>query len=268
MFKLFAMKRTARFSTGAKLLCGCALLLLSFMNTGKRITVYAIGDSTMADASPADNYPGRGWMQMARPFFNDQVTLVNCARSGRSSKSFTTEGHWQKTLAKIKEGDYVFIQFGHNDQKPDTARHTEPAAAFRDNLVRYINETRERKAFPILFTSIVRRQFGKNGKLEDTHGEYVSIVRTIAKEQNVPLVDLNRKTAELVEKMGPEDSKKLFLYINPGVTSKFPDGKKDDTHLCVYGAEAFARLASEGIKELNIPLSDYIISPATPTNAH
>ena len=236
----------------------CSLLFLSFVCSDPVVTVYAIGDSTMADASPADNYPGRGWMQMAQPFFTEQAKLVNCARSGRSSKSFITEGHWQKTLDQLKAGDYVFIQFGHNDQKPDTARHTDPEEGFRSNLTRYVTETRLRKANPILFTSIVRRQFGKDGKLQDTHGEYLTVVRSLSKELNVPFVDMNQRTAALVEQLGPEASKKLFLYIAPGVTSKFPDGKKDDTHLCEYGAMEFARLAAEGVKELNIPLSKYV----------
>lgn len=243
------------------LLYAC-ILLLAFVLPGEKVRIYSIGDSTMADASAADNYPGRGWMQMAAPFFNEQVEIFNCARSGRSTKSFITEGHWQKTLNKIKAGDYVFLQFGHNDQKPDTARHTEPNGEFRTNLTRYIEETRARGAHPILFTSIVRRNFGKDGRLVDTHGDYVKVVRELAVALKVPLVDMTQLTTQLVEQMGVEDSKKLFLYIAPNVTPKYPAGKKDDTHLCVYGAEQFARLAAGGIRELHIPLSQYVRAAA------
>lgn len=240
------------------------LVTMAFITPSDKIRIYSIGDSTMADASPADNYPGRGWMQMAGTFFNDQVTITNCARSGRSTKSFITEGHWQKTIQKVKAGDYVFIQFGHNDQKPDTARHTEPQGEFRTNLIRFIEETRARQAYPILFTAIVRRSFGKNGKLVDTHGDYLTVVHKLADSLEVPLVDMNQQTARLVEQMGAEDSKKLFLYIEPGVTPKYPKGKKDDTHLNVYGATAFARLAATGVQALQLPLSKYVINTQLP----
>lgn len=239
------------------------ILLLAFVKPAQKVRIISIGDSTMADAVTADDYPGRGWMQMTRPYYAQEVEIFNFARSGRSSKSFRTEGHWEKALKQIGPGDYVFIQFGHNDQKPDTARHTDPETTFKANLIRYVEETKARKAFPILFTSIVRREFGKDGKLKDTHGAYVTVVRALADSLAIPLVDMTRLTGQLVEQLGVEDSKKLYLYVQPGVTPKLPEGKKDDTHLCVYGADQYARLAAESIKTLSIPLSQYVINTNT-----
>lgn len=234
--------------------------LAAFEVPVKKTRIISIGDSTMAEASPADNYPGRGWMQLARPYYSDDVEIFNFARSGRSSKSFRSEGHWAKALKKMEAGDFVFIQFGHNDQKPDTARHTEANSSFKANLIRYIDETKARGAFPILFTSIVRRNFGPDGKLKDTHGAYVTVVRVLADSLHIPLVDMTQLTGQLVEQMGVEESKKLYLYVQPGVTPKLPEGKEDDTHLCVYGADQYARLAAQSIKNLHLPLSSYVIN--------
>ncbi|MFA4868702.1 MAG: rhamnogalacturonan acetylesterase [Pedobacter sp.] len=240
-------------------------LLISFKSGQKKITIYSIGDSTMCDFSPSylsqfggENYPIRGWMQMMPEFFNEQVEIHNAARSGRSSKSFRTEGHWKPVIEKLKAGDYVFIMFGANDQKPDTARHTDPESSYRENLLNYINETKAKGAHPVLFTSLVRRRFDKAGKLVDTYGEYVNAVRKLGKETNIPVIDLNQKSADLVTKYGPEESKKLFLYIEPGKFSKLPEGKKDDSHLCVFGATEIARLAAQGLKEIKSPLAAYL----------
>jgi lysophospholipase L1-like esterase len=226
----------------------------------KPFTVYSIGDSTMCDLPTDNNAPGRGWMQMIKPFFDGNVTVQNYGKSGRSSKSYRSEGYWNKVINMVQPGDYVFIQFGHNDEKPDTARHTDPRTSFRENLMNYIKEVEAKGAHPILFTSIVRRSFDPaNNHLKDTHGEYVTVVRELAKEKNIPLVDLNTSTGALVDSMGPEASKKLYIYVNPGVIPSLPDGKKDDTHLCIYGASEFARLAAEGLKALKLPLSEHIV---------
>ncbi len=249
------------------LITSVALLFLlnSFKNQQRKITIYSIGDSTMCDFSSSylaqfggENYPIRGWMQIMPQFFNGDVVVHNAARSGRSSKSFRTEGHWKPVIEQVKAGDYIFIMFGANDQKPDTARHTDPTTTYRQNLLNYIKETKAKGAYPILFTSLVRRNFGKDGKLVDTYGEYVATVRSLAKETNVPLIDLNQKSADLVTKYGPEESKKLFLYIEPGKFSKLPEGKKDDSHLCVFGATEIARLAAQGLKEVKSPLATYL----------
>lgn len=241
------------------------LSFLCFKNEPQKVTIYSIGDSTMCNYTHkylaqfgGDNYPQRGWMQMMPQFFNDNVIIQNAARSGRSSKSFKDEGLWKQVLDKVKPGDYVFIMFGGNDQKPDSVRHTEPRTTYKQNMLNYVNDTRAKGAYPILFTSIVRRTFGKNGKLEDTYGDYIETIRDLAKEANIPLVDLYKKTWDVVESYGPEDSKKLFLYIQPGKFTKLPQGKQDDAHLNILGATKVAELAAQGLKEIRSPLAGYL----------
>lgn len=256
-------------SFGKKLLFACTIIIVfaSFKQEKNKISIFSIGDSTMAEYNieklstqyEGENYPLRGWMMMMMQyFFSNKVTITNAGVSGRSSKNFRTEGHWQKVIEKIKPGDYLFIQFGHNDSKTDTVRYTEPHTSFRQNLINYINEAKAKGAFPILFTSIPRRIFDKEGNLMDTHGDYVTIVRDLAKEIHIPLVDLNQKMAKLIQELGPEESKKLFLWFKPGQFKKIPEGKQDDTHLNVYGANKVAELAAQGLKELNLPLARYL----------
>jgi lysophospholipase L1-like esterase len=239
--------------------------LLSFTKNDRKVHIFSIGDSTMCDFSQkylsqfgGEGYPIRGWMQMAPQFFTDKVEIHNAALSGRSSKSFRDEGHWKPVIDSVQAGDYVFIMFGGNDQKPDSQRHSDPHTTFRQNFINYINETRAKGAHPVLFTSIVRRKFDDKGKLVDTYGDYVTVVRELAAEMKVPLVDLYKKTWDLVEGMGPEESKKLFLYVPPGRFTKLPEGKKDDSHLNIEGATEVARLAAQGLKELHLEISTYI----------
>lgn len=221
--------------------------------------IFSAGDSTMADTDTTGN-PGRGWMQLFNAFVKPGVEIHNYGRSGRSSKSFRDEGTWKKIMDEVKKGDYVFIQFGHNDSKPDSARRTDPKTTFRENMTQFVKEARARGANPILFTSIVRRHYLADSiTLKDTHGEYVTVVREIAKSLDVPLVDLNKKTGELVTRLGPEKSaQEIYIFADPNVYKKYPKGVKDNTHLRESGATAVARLAAEGIKELKLSLADYL----------
>ena len=227
------------------------------------VTLYAIGDSTMApntkcDEDPGD--PGRGWAEPLQQFFDPaQLVVRNCAVSGRSTKSFIDEGRWQKVLDRIAPGDLLLIQFGHNDaKKSDPKRYTDPETTFKENLRRFVNEARGKGATSILATSIVRRQFNKDGTLRDSHGRYVPAAAEVAAELNVPLVDMNRLTGELVLKYGPEESKKLYLYVEPNVAERFPDGNADDSHLCIRGAEEFAALFAEACAAAGNPLGRYV----------
>ena len=224
--------------------------------------LYTIGDSTMApntrcDEDPGD--PGRGWAEPLQRFFDPERLVVrNCAVSGRSSKSYIDEGRWQKVLDRLAPGDLLLIQFGHNDAKrSDLKRYTDPDTAFKENLRRFVTEARAKGAVPILATSVVRRRFDADGTLCDTHGRYVPAAAGVAAELRVPLVDMNRLTGRLVQQYGPEASKSLYLYVEPGVAERFPDGNADDTHLCVRGAEEFAALfIAECIASEN-PLARY-----------
>jgi len=240
--------------------------LVAFQPVHKKITIFSIGDSTMADYdinewsknNGGKNYPLRGWMMAMPQFVKKDVIIHNAAISGISSKSFRDEGAWQKVIDQVKPGDYVFIQFGHNDEKPDSASHTDARTSFRHNLINYVSETQSKGGNPVLFTSLVRRKFDANGKLVDTHGDYVTVVRELAAELKVPLVDLNKLMGDLVQQMGMEESKKIYLYIEPGLFTKLPEGKKDDTHLCEFGATKVAQLAVKEVKRLKLPLGSYL----------
>jgi len=218
-------------------------VLILIQNCGDKqpeFTIYTIGDSTMADKNPGV-YPETGWCQVLGDFFNDAVTISNHAVNGRSSKSFIDEKRWQAVHDSLKPGDFVFIQFGHNDEKEyDTTRYTTPFGTYSENLKKFILETREKGARPVLFTSIARRKFGENGKLTKTHGDYPEATRVVAKDLNVPLIDLEKLTEDLINTLGDEPSKEFFLWTDPD--EKFPDGRKDDTHLSEKGAREVAKL--------------------------
>ena len=236
-----------------------ALLLMASGCMAQQITIYTIGDSTMANKPDPDENPEKGWAQVLPQFFNDNVIIDNRAKNGRSSKSFITEKLWDSILGTLKKGDYVFIQFGHNDQKiKDPKRYTNPHTAYRHNLIRYVLETREKGATPILFSSIVRRNFSEEGTLVDTHGEYPLETRLVAREYNVPFIDLQYLTEVLEESYGVEGSKKLHLHFEPGEIPYYKDGRSDNTHLSLLGATEIAKLAIERLKKKVPSLNGYI----------
>jgi lysophospholipase L1-like esterase len=247
-----------------KIILFIGLLLLIPMvsfSVKKKITVYTIGDSTMADKDTVGN-PERGWV-MALPLFFDsaEVKIENHAMNGRSTKSFIDEGRWDVILKILKKGDYVFIQFGHNDEKQDQpSLYAATYGAYTGNLTRFVKETRAKGAFPVLMTSIVRRHFDENGVLKNTHGDYPDAVRKLAETLKVPMIDMEAKSRELIQNLGDNASKKLFMNLNAGIYPKFPKGKKDDTHLVGEGAKTIASLAVEGVKEQNLPLAKYLKS--------
>ena len=221
----------------------------------KQISIYTIGDSTMADKINPDENPERGWCQVLPQFLNDNVLVKNHAVNGRSTRSFIDEKKWDAVYHQLKKGDYVFIQFGHNDQKKnDPERYTNPTTAYRNNLIKFIKETREKGAIPVLFTSIVRRNFNEEGTLVDTHYMYPFVVRSVANEYMVPLIDLQASTELLEESYGVEASKKLHLHYKPNEILYYPKGKEDNTHLSILGATEVAKLA---VLELNKNVKDF-----------
>jgi lysophospholipase L1-like esterase len=217
------------------------LLFSKCDRNSKAFTIYTIGDSTMADKKP-ENYPETGWCQVLENFLDESVTVENHARNGRSSKSFIEEGRWQVVLDSLSPGDYVFIQFGHNDQKDyDSTRYTTPFGTYAENLETFVKQTRDKGAFPILLTSIVRRKFGEDGQLVDTHGDYPDAVRQVAQQMDVPLVDLQKLTEAWVNSLGDELSKEMYLWVP--VSENHPEGRQDDTHLSEKGAFQIAKMA-------------------------
>lgn len=233
------------------------LILEACTGVQKPIDVYMVGDSTMSNKK-AEVYPETGWGQVFDEFFDEQVTVHNHAVNGRSTKSFITEGRWQTVLDSLKQGDYVFIQFGHNDQKDqDSARYTDPYGTYSQNLEKYVRESRDKGATPILLTSIVRRKFDENGQLLDTHGDYPLAMRAVAKELDVGLIDLQKLTADLVQSMGDEPSKEVYLWTEPN--DRFPEGRQDDTHLRVVGAKKVAELVANELVKLPNDLAGHVV---------
>lgn len=222
------------------------------------IHVYLIGDSTVSTYK--DKFaPKMGWGQKLSEFFNDLVIVHNEAVPKRSSKSFYDEGRFEKVKKKLGQGDYLFIQFGHNDAKrKDLKRYTDPYTDYRTYLKKYIAEAREKGAVPILVTPVERRNFSSDGMILDTHGDYPAAMRQLAVEEDVDLIDLHAKSKQLFNKLGSEKTKKLFLWLEPHEYHYFPEGKRDNTHLQEFGATKIASLVVEGIKDLNIPLKEYV----------
>lgn len=255
-----------------------AVLFLSAFRSDRVITVYMIGDSTMANKSLDAGNQERGWGHVLGGYFTEDVRVENHAVNGRSSKSFINEGRWDAVVNKIRPGDYVFIQFGHNDEKADPKRHTDPGTTFDENLRKFVRETRAKGGIPVLFNSIVRRNFGANPQavaaddvrseqsddivegdtLVDTHGKYLDSPRNVAREMGVTFIDLNKATKDLVESMGVEGSKELFMWIPKGVSPACPKGRQDNTHLNVYGARKVAKLAAQAIEKQIPELGKYV----------
>lgn len=255
-----------------------AVLFLSAFRSDRVITVYMIGDSTMANKSLDAGNQERGWGHVLGGYFTEDVRVENHAVNGRSSKSFIDEGRWDAVVNKIRPGDYVFIQFGHNDEKADPKRHTDPGTTFDENLRKFVRETRAKGGIPVLFNSIVRRNFGANPQavaaddvrseqsddivegdtLVDTHGKYLDSPRNVAREMGVTFIDLNKATKDLVESMGVEGSKELFMWIPKGVSPACPKGRQDNTHLNVYGARKVAKLAVQAIEKQIPELGKYV----------
>jgi oligogalacturonide lyase len=234
------------------------LLAPSLGQQPERVRVFMLGDSTMADKPLADN-PERGWGQLFPMLFTDRVEVKNHAVNGRSTKSFIDEKRWEVVLAQLQRGDWVFIQFGHNDQKSaDLTRYAAPHTDYRANLARFVSETRAKGAQAVLLTPVMRRRFDAQGKFFDTHGEYPAAVRSLAKELNVPLIDLHQTSRALLERHGAEGSKKLFLWIEPGQYKSLPEGKKDDTHFSESGATQIAQLVAADLRRLRLDLAQHL----------
>ena len=238
------------------LLLVLAAAVAGFAPAQRRITLFLIGDSTMADKPDPARNPERGWGQALPRFLDAGVAVENHARNGRSTRSFIAEGRWDSVRTRLRRGDYVFIQFGHNDQKvEDSTRYTNPYTAYRRNLERFVAEARERGATPVILSSIVRRRFNASGVLEDTHGVYPWVSRAVAREQGAPFVDLQLLTEELVTRAGPERSKRLYVWVARGEYPAFPDARQDDTHLSPAGAEEVARLAARELRAAGGPVA-------------
>ena len=232
------------------------IFLISGTIQDEKVKIFMIGDSTMASKEP-NRYPETGWGQVFDRFFNDKVAIINKAMNGRSTKSFIAEGRWNYVMENLKPGNYVFIEFGHNDEKVTSQRLGTTLNEFKANLIRYIQDTRSKNGLPVLLTPIERRIF-KNNQLYDSHGGYPEVVRKVAAEYEVPLIDMQLKSRRYILETGEKQSMKLFLHADSGVLANYPKGLSDNTHFSEQGAIGMARLAAEGIVELKLPLKKYL----------
>ena len=245
-----------------------AIMALCAFSDKRPIRVFMVGDSTMANKDTTDGKQERGWGMLLPDYFDNDVVISNHAVNGRSTKSFIDEGRWQKVVDNLQPGDYVIIQFGHNDEKKnDPKRYTEVGSSFDNNLRRYITEARQKGANPILLNCVARRNFkapdnkiiddeglrdkvfegsedvkGGGDRLVDTHGAYRDVPRAIAAEMNVPFVDANKVTSDLEQGLGVEGSKKLHMIYAPGECPAYPNGRQDNTHYNQVGARIVAGL--------------------------
>lgn len=235
------------------------LPLLFAFSKKEKTRVFLAGDSTMADKRP-DEVPETGWGMAISAFFDtDVVQFENHAVNGRSTKSFRDLGHWDNLLGKIKAGDYVFIQFGHNDQKQeDPVRYAPAQTDYRQNLKRFVAEVRAKGAQPVLLSPVVRRNFDAAGKFVDKHGDYPDVVRQVAAAEQVPFIDLWAKSKNLLERFGAESSKMLFLHLPDKLYESAPNGKQDNTHFSPFGAAQIAALVAEGVRESALPLREQL----------
>ena len=251
----------------------CVALGLMAAMPDKTTTIFIIGDSTAANKDLSKGKLERGWGMALQCFFDDNILVDNHAVNGRSSLSFINEGRWDKVLEKMKPGDYVIVQFGHNDEKAPADRHTDPGSTFDYNLAKYVRETREHGGIPVLMNCVVRRNFFveapevaddellrtstfKDGvkmvegdSLIDTHGLYRVAPRDVARRMNVHFVDANQITHDLEQGLGTEASKKLHMWYLPNTEPTEPKGKQDNTHYNIYGAHQVARLLADALCE-------------------
>lgn len=238
-----------------------ALSLVLTMSAQDKIVLRLMGDSTMADKDLSYENPERGWGQRLKSHVDSGVEIVNYAHNGRSTRSFQTLGHWDQVVNDLKAGEYLFIQFGHNDSKEsDTTRYAAPFGAYQDNLRLFIDHALKVGAKPVLFTPVSRRWFDDEGNLKrDCHGDYPAAVNQVAAEYCLPVIDANTITQEWLMSLGDEPSRKYYMWVEKGTNPKHPDGKIDNTHTNVAGARKIVELLLPEIVKVIPELAAHVI---------
>ena len=217
-------------------------LALVWLAASSFTTVHLMGDSTMAEKDLPKAGEERGWGMMLQNFLNpEEVKVINYAQNGRSTKSFIDLGLWDKVYATIQPGDYVFIQFGHNDAKADDpARYAAAFGAYQDNLRLFVDGVREKGGTPVLITPVARRWFKEGGLDRNCHTDYPAAMKAVAKEKDVILLDVTTPTLDWIEGLGDEASRAFFMIST---------GKNDNTHLVPAGARKVTEIVCGLIKE-------------------
>ena len=215
------------------------------------MTLHYIGDSTV-QVNNIHTYPQTGMGQTLALYLQDEVRVVSYAKNGRSTKSFLDEGRFEPVKAAMQPGDYLFVQFGHNDEKDDPLRHTDAFGSFQDNLRLFIAAAREKGAYPVLLTPIARRLFDEQGNFRPgSHGDYPEAVRQVGREVNVPVIDLTAATETFLASLGDEPSKPLFVW------------PKDNTHLKYEGAVKMCSFVAAGLEILGGIYAELLAKPET-----
>jgi lysophospholipase L1-like esterase len=241
------------------IICLFITIIFSAAMPPKKMNIWLCGDSTMA-IKQTSAFPETGWGMPFVYFWDSTVQVNNLAKNGRSTKTFISENLWQQVLDGASEGDYVFIQFGHNDEVPEKKSYTKPEE-FKANLTKFIKETRALKATPILLTPVSRRQFDSTGNALENHKAYDALVKEVATNEKVLFIDIDTKSRELYQSFGKEKSTLLFLQLQAGEHPNYPEGKIDNTHFSELGARLIAQLVLKEVKMLNTNLNNHIFVP-------
>lgn len=239
------------------LLAALFIIFVSAISDDKK-TIWLCGDSTIA-IKEAKAYPETGWGMPFVYFWDSSIQVKNLAKNGRSTKTFISENLWQQVLDGAKEGDYVLIQFGHNDESVEKKERYATPMEFKANLIKFITEARLKKATPILLTPVARKKFDTLGIAQETHLEYSGYVKEVAEDQNVLFIDLDAQSRALYQQFGKENSNLLFMQLKAGEHPNYPEGRNDNTHFNELGARLIAQLVLKSIKELNTDLNNHIV---------
>ncbi len=237
-----------------------AFLILVSAMPDKKMKIWLCGDSTIA-IKQTNTYPETGWGMPFIYFWDSTIQVNNLAKNGRSTKTFINENLWKQVVDGASEGDYVFIQFGHNDESEEKKdRYTTPDE-FKANLTKFVKEARALKAIPILLTPVSRRKFDTLGTALETHKIYSALTKEVADKEKVLFIDLDAKSRALYQSFGKENSTLLFVQLKPGEHPNYPEGRIDNTHFSELGARLIAQLVLKELKELNTDLNNHIIDP-------
>jgi lysophospholipase L1-like esterase len=224
----------------------------------KKMKIWLCGDSTIA-IKQTSTYPETGWGMPFVYFWDSSVQVNNLAKNGRSTKTFISESLWQQVVDGAEEGDYVFIQFGHNDESVEKKERYAPPEEFKANLTKFVKEARALKAIPILLTPVSRRKFDTTGTALETHKIYSALVKEVAVAENVLFIDLDTKSRAIYQEFGKENSTLLFMQLKPGEHPNYPEGRIDNTHFNELGARLIAQLVLKEVKALNTNLNNHIV---------
>lgn len=251
------------------LVVGLAVIMMSFLVPPKKIRIYLIGDSTVSNY-PTKQRPITGWGMPFANYFDETVTIVNRAVGGRSSRNFLEENRWKPITDSLNAGDYVFIQFGHNDESKEpkyAARYTS-VPDYKINLIKFITETRAKNAIPVLVTPVSRISFDKDGNAKETHVEYSKAVFEVGEQYKVPVVDLDKKSRELYQQLGALNGNRLFMQLDSAEHPNYPVGWHDNTHFNEYGARLMAEIVLNDIKEKRLELAGRIVVGTNKSNVN